>query len=246
MKKLCLLLFLFSAGIVFSQTDPLQAEDETGVSLDGADEITDLETFSELDDEETADTGELTQTGEEAEEDLETALSSEDEPQSSVVVKRQPFWITEQDQTLSFKFPQWTNDLRRGEIVALGAFPIMVFFSRMFLDLYRTATHNWDNNYAPWPFTGPNSVGLTDNEVKLLFGIAGFTSVLVSVADHFIIKHKRKKAASAKVPIRPANPAKPESPEDIEDFEDIEIDNEINEMLDEMLEDTDDEINDGA
>jgi hypothetical protein len=202
MKKLCLLLLLFCAGIIYSQTEQLETEDE----------ITDLELVSD----------ELTQNDEdEAEEAAGTALPSEDAEKSSEIVKRPPFWITEQEEA-AYEFPQWAKDLRRGEIIAFGSFPIMVFFTRMFMDIYRSANHGWDNSYAPWPFTGPNSVGLTDNEVKLMFSIAGFTAVLVSVADHFIIKHKRKKASTLKATTHKTPPAKQQPAAEIEVHEETE------------------------
>jgi len=225
MKNIIVLLFLFTAGIVFSQTEPLQAEDqseevsiiedETGLLLDGEEE-----------------TDELTQA---EEENPENSPVSEDEAPSSAVVKRQPFWITEQDKTVTYEFPQWAKDLRRGEIIAFGSFPIMVFFSKLFLDIYRTAAHNWDNSYAPWPFTGPHSVSFTSDEVKLMFGVAALASVLVSVTDHFIIRHKRKKAASPKTSPRVTPSLKPEPPEDIETYEDIN-----DQHNNEVLEDNDD------
>jgi len=238
MKKIIILLFLFTAGIVFSQTEPLQAENELQelLTIENEDE-TDL-----LSDSGEENTDELTQTEEEPEESPENALSSEDTAPSSKIVKRAPFWITEQDKTITHESPQWAKDLGRGEIIAFGAFPIMVFFSRIFIDLYRTAIHNWDNSYAPWPFTGPNSVGLTTDEVKLMFGVAAITSVMISVSDHFIIRHKRKKAALKAAP-RSTLKAKPESPANIENHENINDQN--NDEADETIQDND-AIDDGA
>ncbi|MDR2702008.1 MAG: hypothetical protein LBB72_06235 [Spirochaetaceae bacterium] len=90
--------------------------------------------------------------------------------------------------------PQWAKDLRRGEIVAFGSLPFTFFFTQTFMDLYRTATHDWDNRYAPSVFKGAGAIPMTDTELKMMFGIAISASVVVAVVDHFIIKHKRSKA----------------------------------------------------
>lgn len=236
MKKLLLFLFLFSAGIAFSQTEPLQEEDplqELSIIEDETGFLSDIEEENEtglLSDIEEENTDELTQADEEQEESPEDTLASEDTAPAPEIVKRQPFWITEQDKTVTRESPQWSKDLRRAEIITFGAFPIMVFFSRLFIDIYLTATHNWDNSYAPWPFTGPNSVSLTTDEVKLMFGIAALASVIVSVSDHFIIRHKRKKAA-LKASLPSTSKAKPEIPEDITN-EDI-----TDQIIDEALQD---------
>jgi hypothetical protein len=189
MKKLLIALLLFTAGIAFSQTSPVQTEDKTTNQVTQVGEEENADEVTQADDETEETPGDVLSDEELSSSDV---LSDERAP-SSETVKRPPFWTTEQDKEVAYEFPQWAKDLRRGEIIAFGAFPIMVFFSRMFVDIYRSASHGWDNNYAPWPFTGPNSVGLTDNDVKLMFSVAALSSVAVAVADHFIIKHKRKK-----------------------------------------------------
>jgi len=92
--------------------------------------------------------------------------------------------------------PQWVKDLRRGEIIAFGSLPFTFFFTQTFMDLYRTATHNWDNRYAPSVFKGPGAIPMTDAELKMMFGITISASVLVAVADHIIVRYKRNKARS--------------------------------------------------
>jgi len=144
------------------------------------------------------------------------------EPAKPSAVKKDP------TKTDTIEFPQWAKDLRRGEIIAFGAFPIVVFFSRIIMDLYRMSQHDWDRKYAPWPATAPGAVGLTENEIKTLFTIAGSISVAVAVADHFIIRHKRKKAAAPAMPAAAAPSAVPaaevestEATEDAETAEDV-------------------------
>jgi hypothetical protein len=95
---------------------------------------------------------------------------------------------TEQNQP---RFPQWVRDLRRGEIIAFGAFPFMMFFSTFSVDTYRASTHNWDSRYLPWPVKSPGAVEMTNDEHKLTLGIAIAGSLVVALADHLIVRFKR-------------------------------------------------------
>jgi len=92
--------------------------------------------------------------------------------------------------------PQWVKDLRRGEIIAFGSLPFTFFFTQTFMDLYRTATHNWDNRYAPSVFKGAGAIPMTDTELKMMFGITISASILIAVVDHIIVRYKRNKARS--------------------------------------------------
>ena len=92
-------------------------------------------------------------------------------------------------------FPQWTKDLRRGEIVAFGSFPFAMFFSSFFVDTFRMINNGWDRRYAPWPFKGAGAVGMTKQEQMTTLGIAAGGSVAIAVADYFIVRHRRKKLA---------------------------------------------------
>jgi len=197
MKKILLLAFLLAAGIAFSQTAP-QPEGEID-----SQEISDLgqNKDSETDTEALSETGEDSEELTEAEDDDKEKLSlgeadpglpsSEDLGVKSPAIRKDPA------KSDTIVFPQWAKDLRRAEIIAFGAYPISIFFSRIFLDLYRMSKNDWDRRYAPWPATASGGVGLTESELKSLFVIAACVSVTISVADHLIIRHKRKKAAAA-------------------------------------------------
>jgi hypothetical protein len=100
----------------------------------------------------------------------------------------------EPDRPIFADSSQGVKDLRRGEIVFFGSLPFTVFFTRTFMDLYRTASHNWDTRYAPWPFASAGAVAMNFNELAVMFSIALSASLVVSVADHFIVRHKRKAA----------------------------------------------------
>ncbi|MDR2314690.1 MAG: hypothetical protein LBE02_09185 [Spirochaetaceae bacterium] len=91
--------------------------------------------------------------------------------------------------------PQWAKNLRRAEIVAFGSFPFTVFLTATFVDLYRCASHGWDRRYAPWPVKSAGAVSMTDGELRLMFGIAVSTSLLIALADYCIVRYRRTRAA---------------------------------------------------
>jgi hypothetical protein len=97
--------------------------------------------------------------------------------------------------------PLWLKDLRRGEIVAFGSFPLTMFWTSCFMDLYRTASHGWDSRYAPFPFKGAGAIGMTDREVVTMFTIAISSSLAIAIADHFIMRYRRSKAGGSEKPV---------------------------------------------
>jgi hypothetical protein len=101
------------------------------------------------------------------------------------------------DETITAGKPQWVKDLRRAEIVAFGSFPFTLFFTRTFIDLYRTAVNGWDRRYAPWPFKGAGAIAMESNQVKMMFAIAVSASLAISVTDYIIVRYKRAKEAAA-------------------------------------------------
>ncbi|HUW70139.1 MAG TPA: hypothetical protein VMX33_07885 [bacterium] len=62
------------------------------------------------------------------------------------------------------EFPPWATGVRRFEIVSLGVFPILLFYTRLAADLQRYAGSNFDGNFVPWPFKNENSYSPTDSE----------------------------------------------------------------------------------
>ena len=92
--------------------------------------------------------------------------------------------------------PQWVKDLRRAEIVAFGSLPLTIFWTTFVIDMYRYGTHGWDTRYAPWPIKSSGAIDMTTSEMKMMFGIAISSSVLIAVADHIIVRYKRSKKRS--------------------------------------------------
>ncbi|MDR2551605.1 MAG: hypothetical protein LBD31_00340 [Treponema sp.] len=91
--------------------------------------------------------------------------------------------------------PRWVKDLRRGEIVAFGSLPITMFFTALFMDLYRCAVHDWDRRYAPWPAKAAGAVPMETGELRIMIGIAVSFSLIITVADYLVVRHRRNRAA---------------------------------------------------
>lgn len=90
-------------------------------------------------------------------------------------------------------FPQWSKDLRRGEIVAFGSFPFAYFFANFGVDVYRSASNNWDSRYAPWPFTGAGAIDKTQDDKFFTIGAAVGGAVLIALVDYGIARYKRNR-----------------------------------------------------
>lgn len=98
-----------------------------------------------------------------------------------------------QDLPLFANSPQWLKDLRRGEIIFFGTLPFTIFLTRTIIDIVRMGQHGWtDWRYAPWPLQSADAVAMNRGELIWLFSISGSASVVISVVDHLIVRHKRK------------------------------------------------------
>jgi hypothetical protein len=103
-------------------------------------------------------------------------------------------------------FPLWAKDLRRAEIVAFGSFPFAIFFATVGMDLYRSAANDWDRRYAPWPLKTAGSIEMTTRQHVITLGAAIGGAVLISLADHLIVRYKRNRAAQKALDIPPGDP----------------------------------------
>jgi len=99
------------------------------------------------------------------------------------------------------EFPAWLLDLRRADIVAFGSLPFMVFFTTFAVDSYRFYSNDWDRRYAPWPLKAPGAIEMDENQRIASFTVAAGLSVLVAVADYFIVQHKRARQRETAPPV---------------------------------------------
>jgi len=103
-------------------------------------------------------------------------------------------------------FPQWSRDLRRGSIVAFGAFPFMYIFSHLAYDTYRFSINEGDMRYAPWPFTAAGGAGHSQAERFRIIGIAAARSIAISIIDHGIERSRRNRRAREAQQFAPGTP----------------------------------------
>lgn len=80
------------------------------------------------------------------------------------------------------EFPEWARALRRFEIVSLGAFPILLFYTRVGYDVSLFVKNDFDTSYAPWPFKNEYSYDLSDDEqIGCVLTAAGLSLVFGAV-----------------------------------------------------------------
>lgn len=93
------------------------------------------------------------------------------------------------------------NALRRFEIVALGSYPIMLFYTGLGFDLSAYIGSGYDPSRAPWPFKNEYSAELSDSERLARLGTAALASVLVAGIDAVIREagHRREERAAKRL-----------------------------------------------
>ena len=90
------------------------------------------------------------------------------------------------------EFPGWALNLRRGEIIAIGVFPISLLASSILYDVVRYSYQRFDPDYAPWFFAPPGAPQLSDAErVGILFGAVGI-SLTIAVVDFMLGRRERR------------------------------------------------------
>lgn len=90
------------------------------------------------------------------------------------------------------EFPEWLNLTRRFEIIAIGVFPIMLFYTRFSFDMYRYVSNGFDASYAPWPFKNEFSYKPADSEQYQSVIIAGIASLIFAGVDTFLYMKKQE------------------------------------------------------
>jgi len=96
-------------------------------------------------------------------------------------------------------FPQWSKDLRRGEIVAFGSFPFALFATTFITESFRwsaEANMDWSEEgrrYAPWPFKSAGAIDMSNKEREMTFVTAAGLSVAIALTDFIIVQIKRSK-----------------------------------------------------
>jgi hypothetical protein len=95
------------------------------------------------------------------------------------------------------EFSPFLRDLRRGEIVMFGTFPITLFLTLEVFDIYRYIDNIGNPEqyrYTPWPFRAVNPFPYEPNEIKGILITAASASLLMAVADYIIGRVKEKRS----------------------------------------------------
>jgi hypothetical protein len=122
------------------------------------------------------------------------------------------------------EFPGWARDLRRFEIVTIGAFPFAIFYTSFSLDLLRFIggtsmgfsisnlgranpfvfkdVDAFDLSYAPWPVKSSSSY-VTNSDEKAFTIIMGAALALgIGITDYLIVKARERAALRKKASLR--------------------------------------------
>lgn len=89
------------------------------------------------------------------------------------------------------EFPEWVQDLRRWEIVSLGAFPLILFYTRLGFDFGRYAESGFLAEYAPWPFKSEYSYSPSRDEQVTAVLTAAALSAAFGLVDAAVLKIRR-------------------------------------------------------
>ena len=89
------------------------------------------------------------------------------------------------------EFPLWARDLRRGEIIAFGAFPFAYFLANFSYDAMRWSNNGGDNRYAPWPFNSAGTIEKTQEEKIATIGFAAGVAIVIAIVDYRIMRARR-------------------------------------------------------
>lgn len=85
------------------------------------------------------------------------------------------------------EFPVWAQALRRFEIVSLGAFPLLLSYSRLAVDIARFIGKDFAPEYAPWPFKPTNAAPFTAEEQWSCVLVAAGLAAAFGLADAIIV-----------------------------------------------------------
>ena len=100
------------------------------------------------------------------------------------------------------EFSQGARDLRRGSIIAFGAYPIAYFLTNFGVDTFRWSDNSWDTRYAPWPFNSAGTIEKSDAEKVATIGIAAGVSIVIALVDHGIMRARRNRLERQRLEIQ--------------------------------------------
>ena len=84
------------------------------------------------------------------------------------------------------EFPKWARDLRRGEIIFFGTIPFSFFYATFSYDLYRYASSNFDESYAPAIFGNTTPSIRTNDEKWQILNVSLTISAVLTLLDYLL------------------------------------------------------------
>ncbi|HOT61827.1 MAG TPA: hypothetical protein PLU93_03105 [Treponemataceae bacterium] len=103
------------------------------------------------------------------------------------------------------EFATWQKDLRRAEVIALGSLPFVTFMASIYYDVYRYASHGYQDEYLPWPFKKADiAIDLTEDEQKKILLVSAGISIGVAITDFAIRAIRRNMRARRAERAKPA------------------------------------------
>ena len=88
------------------------------------------------------------------------------------------------------EFPTWVNDLRRAEIITIGAFPISLLVTSLTYQLYRYVQNGFSQAYAPALLgSGANPLSNQERIGVIISGIG--VSMVIALVDYGLGKVKK-------------------------------------------------------
>ena len=108
--------------------------------------------------------------------------------------------VEESDEPVPYtpeEFPQWSRDLRRAEIIAVGTFPIAMIVSGLFYDLGRYTYYSIregesQSQYAPGFISPEGGVGYNEDE-RIGLIVAGVSvSLIAATVDYLLGRRARR------------------------------------------------------
>ena len=103
---------------------------------------------------------------------------------------------TEPQEYTEDEFSPFLRDLRRGEIIMLGSFPLTLFLTLEAFDVYRYVVNRGEPDsyrYKFWPIRSPDPAPYSSDEIAGMVFTALSASALIALADFIIGKIKQKR-----------------------------------------------------
>jgi hypothetical protein len=95
------------------------------------------------------------------------------------------------------EFSPFLRNLRRGEIVMLGSFPLTLFLTLEAFDIYRYIENYGTSEsyrYAFWPYRSPDPAPYSSGEIAGVIVTALSASLIIALADYIVGKVKQKRS----------------------------------------------------